>query len=102
MPTPGSWPVRFGTAELLADADRPAGWLLSVDGVAQSYVDLDEPTHLEFEYVRWIGDLVDLLAPPEQPITALHLGGGGCTLPRYIAATRPRSTQLVIEGDDEL
>jgi spermidine synthase len=102
MPTPGSWPVRFGTAELLADADRPAGWLLSVDGVAQSYVDLDEPLHLEFEYVRLIGDLLDLAEPADQAITALHLGGGGCTVPRYVAATRPGSTQVVLEADDLL
>ena len=102
MPTPGSWPVRFGTAELIADADRPAGWLLSVDGVAQSYVDLAEPTHLEFDYVRMVGDVIDLAAPPDQPVTALHLGGGGCSLPRYIAATRPGSRQVVIEADDLL
>jgi spermidine synthase len=102
MPTPGSWPVRFGSAQLIADADRPAGWLLSVNGVAQSYVDLAEPTHLEFDYMRIIGDLVDLAAPPDEPLTALHLGGGGCSLPRYIATTRPGSSQVVVEADDLL
>jgi spermidine synthase len=102
MPTPGTWQVRFGTAELFQDDDRPAGWLLSVDGVAQSYVDLDDPTHLEFDYMRVIGDLADLAAPPGEAITALHLGGGGCTLPRYLAATRPRSPQVVVEADDLL
>ena len=102
MPTPGTWQVRFGTAELFHDDDRPAGWLLSVDGVAQSYVDLDEPTHLEFDYMRVIGDLADLAAPPGEAITALHLGGGGCTLPRYLAATRPGSSQVVVEADDLL
>jgi hypothetical protein len=102
MPTPGTWQVRLGTAELIADADRPAGWLLSVNGVAQSYVDLAEPTHLEFDYVRIVGDLVDLAAPPGEPMTALHLGGGGCTVPRYLAATRPGSTQVVVEADDLL
>jgi spermidine synthase len=99
---PGRWPVRFGEAELLADADRPAGWLLLVDEVPQSYVDLADPTHLEFEYVRWIGDVLDLAGAPDAPLTALHLGGGGCTLPRYLAATRPGSTQVVIEADDLL
>lgn len=102
VPTPGSWPVRFGTAELLADDGRPAGWLLSVDGVAQSYVDLVEPTHLEFDYVRLIGDLIDLAAPEGEPMTALHLGGGGCTVARYVAATRPGSTQIAVEADDLL
>jgi hypothetical protein len=102
MPLPGTWKVRFGTAELIADDDRPAGWLLSVNGVAQSYVDLADPTHLEFDYVRMVGDLIDLSAKPDEPITALHLGGGGCSIARYVAATRPGSTQVVIEADDLL
>lgn len=102
MPMPGTWKVRFGTAELIADNDRPAGWLLSVNGVAQSYVDLAEPTHLEFDYVRMVGDVIDLAAPVEAPVTALHLGGGGCSIPRYVAATRPGSRQVVIEADDLL
>ncbi|NKQ53329.1 fused MFS/spermidine synthase [Amycolatopsis sp. K13G38] len=99
-PTPGEYPVRFGTAELIADADRRDSWLLSVDGIAQSYVDLSDPTHLEFEYVRRIADVVDSL--PAGPLDALHLGGAGCTLPRYLAATRPGSRQLVFDADGEL
>ena len=99
-PAPGRWPVDLGQAELLADLDREDGWLLSVDGVAQSYVDVADPTHLEFEYVRLMGDVVDCLR--DGPLTAVHLGGGGCTLPRYVAATRPGSTQLVVEADAAL
>ncbi|HKS46625.1 MAG TPA: fused MFS/spermidine synthase [Amycolatopsis sp.] len=97
---PGEYPVRFGMAELLADADWPGGWLLTVDGVAQSYVDLEDPTHLEFEYARRIGDVIDCLEPG--PLEVLHLGGAGCTLPRYVAATRPGSRQLVFDADGEL
>ncbi|MET7997882.1 fused MFS/spermidine synthase [Amycolatopsis sp. NPDC005232] len=99
-PRPGKYPVRFGTAELLADADRPHAWLISVDGVAQSYVDLDDPTNLEFDYVRRLGDVVDCL--PEGPLDALHVGGAGCTLARYIAATRTGSRQLVFDADGPL
>jgi len=99
-PEPGRWPVAFGQAELLQDLDREDGWLLSVDGVAQSYVDRADPTHLEFDYVRLMGDVVDAL--PDGPLTAVHLGGGGCTLPRYVAATRPGSRQLVVEADEPL
>jgi hypothetical protein len=101
-PVPGEYPVRFGTAELLADADRPSGWLLSVDGIAQSYVDLDDPTHLEFDYVRRMGDVIDCLGEGNEPLDALHLGGAGCTVPRYLAATRPGSRQLVFDADGEL
>ncbi|WP_410666700.1 spermidine synthase [Amycolatopsis sp. cmx-4-68] len=99
-PAPGRYPVRFGTAELVRDADRGNAWLLSVDGVAQSYVDLDDPAHLEFDYVRRFGDVVDHLPPG--PLDALHVGGAACTLPRYVAATRPGSRQLVFDADGEL
>ncbi|MCP2164822.1 spermidine synthase [Goodfellowiella coeruleoviolacea] len=92
--------VRFGTAELMRDLDRPNSWLLSVDGVAQSHVDLDDPTYLDFDYVRRIGDVIDCL--PDGPLRALHIGGGACTLPRYIAARRPGSSQLVFDVDAEL
>jgi len=99
-PTGGTWEVRFGTAELVRDLDRAHGWMLLVDGTPQSYLDLDDPTHLEFDYVRLLADVVDQLPPG--PITAVHLGGGGCTLPRYVAATRPGSTQVVVEADEAL
>lgn len=95
-------PVELGTAELVPDPGRPAGWTLLVDGIAQSYVDLDDPTHLEFEYVRRIASVIDAAAPPGSPLRVLHLGGGGLTLPRYVAATRPGSRQRVVERDGAL
>jgi hypothetical protein len=82
--------VRFGEAELTRDADRSSGWLLSVGGTAQSYVDLDDPEHLEFDYVRRVGDVIDCV-PPAGRLDVLHIGAGACTLARYIAATRAES-----------
>ena len=99
-PVAGHYPVRFGTAELVRDAGRGNAWLLSVDGVAQSYVDLDDPAHLEFDYVRRFADVVNRLPPG--PLDALHVGGAACTLPRYVAASRPGSRQLVFDADGEL
>lgn len=84
--------------DLIRDLDRPNAWLLSVDGVAQSYVDLDDPCHLEFEYIAVMADVVDATVA-DGPIDAIHLGGGGATLARYFAATRPGSEQLVVELD---
>lgn len=84
------------------DPSRPAGRMLFLDGHESSYVDLADPTHLEFSYVRRIGDLLDLVRPARQPIEVLHVGGGGFTLPRYVAATRPRSRQVVFEYDGGL
>jgi spermidine synthase len=94
--------ISAGRAELVADPDRAASWTLRIDGTPQSYVDLADPTHLEFEYVRRMATALDLLAPPGSPLRALHLGGGALTLPRYLAATRPGSPQRVVEIDGEL
>jgi spermidine synthase len=75
---------------------------LLVDGTPQSHVDLDDPTHLEFDYIRRLGHVIDLAAPPRRPMRVLHLGGGAFTLARYVAATRPRSSQQVVELDGAL
>ncbi|MFC7819814.1 spermidine synthase [Streptomyces sp. NPDC057367] len=88
-----------GTAKLMPDVDRERAWLLTVDGAPQSYVDLDEPAHLEFEYTRRLGHVLDTVAEPTRPLDAVHLGGGAFTLPRYLAATRPGSRQDVVEAD---
>jgi spermidine synthase len=94
--------IDHGRAELVGDPDRPLAWTLLVNGTAQSHVDLADPEHLEFEYVRRMGHVVDTIAPPTQPLRAVHLGGGAWTLPRYVAATRPFSPQLVVELDAAL
>jgi len=94
--------VDSGVAELVEDGDRPNAWTLLLDGVPQSHVDLDHPERLEFEYQRRLGHVVDLAAAPGAPLRVLHLGGGGCALPRYVAATRPRSGQQVVEVDAAL
>jgi spermidine synthase len=91
--------VDHGTAKLMPDVDRERAWLLTVDGAPQSYVDLDAPTHLEFEYTRRLGHVLDTVAEPGQALDVLHLGGGALTLPRYLAATRPGSRQDVVEAD---
>ncbi|MFI2508109.1 spermidine synthase [Streptomyces sp. NPDC018972] len=98
-PIPVTRVVDHGTAKLMPDVDRERAWLLTVDGAPQSYVDLDEPAHLEFEYTRRLGHVLDTVAEPGRPLDALHLGGGALTLPRYLAATRPGSRQHVVEFD---
>lgn len=94
--------VDAGLAELVPDLSRAGSWILYLAGAPQSQVDLADPTYLEFEYVRRIAHLVDLAAPAGEPLRVLHLGGGALTLPRYVAATRPGSSQLVAESDPAL
>ncbi|MFD9337607.1 spermidine synthase [Streptomyces sp. NPDC060028] len=86
----------------MPDVDGERAWLLTVDGAPQSYVDLDDPQHLEFEYVRRLAHVLDCAARPAAALDLLHLGGGALTLPRYAAATRPGSRQQVVEFDAAL
>jgi len=88
-------------ARVVADRERPSGRVLWLDNVRHSYVDLDDPTHLEFRYTRIVADLVDTQTAPG-PVDALYIGGGGFTLPRWLAAVRPGSTNTVLELDDGL
>lgn len=86
----------------IVPADRPGAYVLRLDGQDQSHVDLDAPTRLAFDYVRRIGDVLDLCAPPGHPLRVAHVGGAAMTLPRYVAATRPRSWQVVMEPATEV
>ena len=88
--------------ELLQDAERPAGWWLVVGGSEQSFVDLDDPSHLEFEYVQMMGYVIETVFPDDTPLRALHLGGGLCTVPRWVADRYPGSKQRVAEADEEV
>ena len=89
MPADGVSEV-FGP-ELLRDADRRAAWMLLIDGVPQSHVDLDDPGYLDFEYVRRIGHVIDEAAPAGQPLRVLHLGAAGGPGPAPAAAAEPQA-----------
>ncbi|HZU59121.1 MAG TPA: fused MFS/spermidine synthase [Actinocrinis sp.] len=91
-----------GVARLLPDVDQPGAMLLTVNEVPQSYVDLEDPTRLEFEYIQRLAHVADAVFPAGARIDALHLGGGALSLPRYLAYTRPGSGQLAVEIDGQL
>lgn len=91
-----------GTYAQIVESTFTTGHELIVDGTPQSHVDLDDPTHLHFEYVARMGAVIDQLRMPGQPLTAIHLGAGAMTIPRYIEATRPGSRQQVIELESAL
>lgn len=86
----------------IVPTERAAAFVVELDGRPQSYVDLDDPGLLAFDYVRRIGDVVDAVGDPGEPVRVLHVGGAGLTLPRYVAHTRPRSPQVVLEPDTAL
>jgi spermidine synthase len=89
-------------AILLPDQYQPGAVILEVDGTPQSHVFLEAQDELFFEYIRRIGHVIDLFRPTGEPITAVHLGGGALTLPRYVALTRPGSRQQVLERHADL
>ena len=82
------------------ERDERGGVTVVMDGQPQSHVQPGDPTLLAFEYVQHLGLAVDLLPPG--PIGVTHVGGAGLTLARYVEATRPGSTQIVLEPDAEL
>lgn len=86
----------------IAATDRSGSFLVRCDGHDQSLVDLRDPTRLAFDYVRRMGDVIDAAAAPGRALRVLHIGGAGLTLPRYVAATRPGSRQIVLEPDEAL
>jgi spermidine synthase len=102
----GSHPCEHESAYFCAyveeDPDRESGRALWLDTLRHSYVDLDDPTYLEFAYTRLFGDALATVAAEEEPVAALHIGGGGFTMPRYLQATRPGSTSTVLEVDSLL
>ncbi|SFE66689.1 Spermidine synthase [Blastococcus tunisiensis] len=98
-PTPCEEETAYHCARVVADPERETGRALLLDTLRHSYVDLADPTYLEFEYVRAIAAVTDALAPDGEPLSALHIGGGGLTLPRYLAAERPGTESLVVEVD---
>ena len=86
----------FHVARVERDPRRPRGRFLLLDDRESSHVDLGDPTHLEFAYMRRIADVADVLRPRD----VVHLGGGACTLARYILATRRGSSHEVYERDE--
>lgn len=101
FPSPCEVETGYFCVRIDEDEDRPAGRALFLDTLRHSYVDLDDPTYLEFRYARLFADVVEAEIPTG-PVGALHVGGGGFSLPRWLAATRPGSDSLVLEIDDEL
>jgi hypothetical protein len=83
--------------DLVVERDRlrPSGRLLRQGDMDASYVDLADPTHLEFDYLRWIR----LVLRTQRARRVLHVGGGACALPRALAAADPAGRQEVCEID---
>ena len=88
--------------ELAAERDplRPTGRLLRQGDMEASYVDLADPTYLDFEYVQYLATVLETW--PDGPLRGTHIGGGGLTMPRFLArAPYGAKTDPVDEFDFE-
>jgi hypothetical protein len=92
---------KYHCLDVEAEAGSPSGHLL-LDGVYNSYVDVEDPTHLEYAYTQWIADAIDATNPGQRPLEIIFVGGGGLTLPRWLLETRPGSQAQVLEVDGEI
>jgi len=100
VPSRGAPKTVARRGDLVAERDpqRPSGWLLRQCDMDASYVDLADPLHLEFDYLRWIR--IVLRAAHARRV--LHIGGGACALPRALAAEDPHGRQEVCEIDADV
>jgi MFS family permease len=94
--------TKYHCIQLEAEPPRPNGYALILDDLHHSYVDLDDPTFLKFNYVRWIAHAIDAINGKSAPLKAVFVGGGGFTLPRWLLSTHPGSEARVLEVDEEL
>lgn len=98
--SPCDFETDYACARVIADEDRPGGRSLILDRVRHAHVDLDDPAHLEIRYAQLLGAVID--SEPDGALDMLHVGGGGFSIPRYVSAVRPGSTNLVLEIDEGL
>lgn len=98
---PCEYETAYHCAEVVVDPAREGGRVLVLDRVRNSYVDLDDPTHLEFRYAQIMGDLI-ATSFEDGPLNVISIGGGGFTFPAYLDAVRPGTTHTVLEIDAEL
>lgn len=98
---PCEYETTYHCAIVEEDPANPTGRTLVLDRLRNSYVDLEDPTYLEFRYIELIADIIEVEAI-EGPLDVVSIGGGGFTIPGYIEHTRPGSNNVVLEIDAEL
>lgn len=87
---------------LVPDPAVPGAWLVRVGRTDQSWVDPEDPTRLEFDYLQRIADVIDLSRGEGTRPRVVHIGGAGMSLARWVSAVRPTSPQIVLEPDAAL
>jgi len=79
--------------------ERGPAKTLVLDDLFHSELDPARPERLRFGYLVQFAEVVQARWPAPEPLTVLHVGGGGFSFPRYLDATRPGSRSKVLELD---
>ncbi len=75
---------------------------LVLDNLTHSYVNLQNPLHVEYKYERIYTDVLKWKFNKEQSFKTLTIGGGGYTFPRYLELYYPNAAIDVVEIDPEV
>jgi spermidine synthase len=81
------------------DHDGEPVRLLVLDHLVHSYVSLGDPNRLVYDYEKMYAEAAAYKASQNDHLSALMIGGGGYTFPRYMESTYPNSTVHVVEID---
>jgi spermidine synthase len=95
----------YYTIKLKKDHTRSDGAALEslvLDHLVHSYTDLNDPFHLEYEYIQIYEEVVRWQSEKRNPFKALFIGGGGYTFPRFVEAKYPKAEIDVVEIDPEI
>lgn len=103
QPSPCDTESAYYCIDIRTDPGQPNLRVLVLDGLTHAAVDLRNPSHLEYGYLRRFADATHayrmaLSRPPD----VLHVGGGGFTFPRFLEGQHPGARQVVLELDPRI
>jgi len=94
LPAPGTVYLdesQYSYISVLADPQDPDIRQMVLDKLIHSKINLKDPRDLRYEYEWVYAAVMDKIVPPEKPVTAMVIGGGGYAFPHYLEVARPGS-----------
>ncbi|MEW6001133.1 MAG: fused MFS/spermidine synthase [Nitrospirota bacterium] len=75
---------------------------LVLDNLTHSYVNLENPLHLEYKYEKIYSEVLKWRFKKDEVFRSLTIGGGGYTFPRYMEVFYQKAQHDVVEIDPEI
>ncbi|WP_435299870.1 fused MFS/spermidine synthase [Timonella sp. A28] len=92
--------TKYSTIRLEPDRDNPRRYTVFLDEAPSSFIDLDDPLNVGFEYMSIMLCFIDEL--PSPGLNVVHLGSAGSAMARALDKLKPQSRQIGIDIDGEL